>query len=132
MPYEFTNEGTSIFYVDVLNNVIALNTIKGAMQSDFRQFLKDQFNLTIEQTSYLDDIPNEVLSNIGKNLVHALENNYSISFDINGFAKGFSSSTSAPVPTWGNSRLRCRFVNWTTHDERCNYRSHWGIECSFD
>lgn len=131
MQYEFTNEGTTMFYVDIITNVIPLSSIKGAMKSDFRQFLKDHFILTTDQTSYLDEIPNEILSNIGNNLVHALENNYSVSFDINGFAKGFNTTTASPVPTWSNSRLRCRIGNWTEHDNRCNIIQHWGIQCNF-
>lgn len=100
------------------------------MQSDFRQFVKDQFSLTNDQKSYFNDIPDEILISIGNNLVHALENGYSISFDINSFAKGFNTPL-GPVPTWGNSRIQCRIGSWTEHQSSCNYTQHWGIQCNF-
>lgn len=104
------------------------------MPSDFRQFLKDNFNLSTEQSSYLDSFPDEVLNTIGKNLAHALDNNYSVSFDINRFSNAFSSVLmSFTPPTWGTSRLRCRIGHWTTHQgSNCGVENHWGISCSMD
>jgi len=45
MSYEFSNEGSTAFYADILDGPVSKTTVISAMQSDFRQFLKDNFNL---------------------------------------------------------------------------------------
>ena len=128
MPYEFSNKGISLFYADILNENVDLNTVTSAMQSNFRDFISNYFNVTDEQSDYISNIPDEILTNIANNLVHCLNNNYSISLDIDGFAKPFFNQDSI-VPTWQTTRLKCHWGTWTSH-ENCVVVTHHGLGCS--
>jgi hypothetical protein len=135
MPtYDFNNNGISILFNDYQNGNAPSNMISD-IQSDLRQFIKDNFNINQDQSDYLDEIPNQVFTNIGNNIAHALNNNYSISIQINEFSNGFFDGTGSALftpPTWGTSRIECKIGHWTTHDQHCHLEEHYGLRCSIN
>ncbi len=60
MPYEFSSQGATAAYADVLNQTLDQSTVTDAMIDDFRQFIIDNFTLSTEQRNYLDAMPDEV------------------------------------------------------------------------
>jgi hypothetical protein len=133
MPtYNFTDQGIAQLYADYLNGSTGPGFVDD-IENDLRQFIKDNFNLNQDQSDYIDDIPDELFSIIGKNLAHALTNSYSISVRINEFSQAFfdgSGNALATPPTWGTTRLDCKIGHWTTHHSGCHEEHHYGIKCT--
>ena len=134
MPYEFSNKGVSLLYVDALNNSSAMNSmITNIRNNGLLSFLTANFTISNDQQSFLNDIPTEILTNIGNNLCHALENDYSISIDIDFLTKAFpTGGSTAPVPTYQSTKLSCKFGHWTEHQYTCQNIENYGLICKFN
>jgi hypothetical protein len=86
--------------------------------------VENYFNLTSEQTSLIESIPDDITQNIGANLSNALSNGYTINIDIGNFAV---SNPPDPSTTRVSSGVNINI----SHDNQCNWTIGIEVSCNW-
>ena len=126
MAIEFSNKGVIQFYNVILTDSAKKDSAITDMRNNFKDFLFNTFSLTGEQIDYINQIPDDITQNIGNNLAHGLENNYTINIQL-----GSNITSPNPIP-YPESYLSCHLHGNDTHNNDCTL-THWvTLSCRID
>jgi hypothetical protein len=122
--YDFTSTGITNLQYDINNDDNFKNQVISDLDSNFKTFVGNYFNLTTEQSDLIGSIPDDVTQNIGANLSNALSNGYTISINIGNFSV-------ADPPDPSTTQVSSGITINISHDDQCHWTIGIGVSCSW-